>query len=311
MRLDRILLRNQSRTFLPIASSTYFIIFCLVLSGYWAAAQDLLPFQEQGQWGFRTPQGNPVIKPQYQFAKRFKDGYAVVSKDGHVGVIDQSNRQVIPFRYDVIDYLDKDRFVFGYRDTYFGEYRVGVINSANQILLKPQFRSVSLRASCYVVQTTQDSLIQKRPFGDTRAVKSKYGLYDRSGRAVIPCQYDYITWLDDSLLVLSCNNHQAQALYRVTGQALTGFDYRVINAFHEGLAQVVKGRYHGFINKAGELVIPARFELSEPFANGVSMVRYNNQWGAIDKRGQFTIAPTYSFEQVKAQLREQSKQTKE
>lgn len=290
---------------LLISLSQLIGVFLLLSQNDKAIAQELFPVQQAGKWGYQTAQGNVVITPQYEFAKRFKDQYAIVANQNHLGVIDKNNRLIIPFQYDFIDYLDKDRFEFGFRDTYFGEYKVGVINAQKQVLIKPIFRSINWRANHYVVQTTRDSLISSGEFRGSRGVITKYGLYDLAGKIVIPCKYDYLSWLDDSLLVMQLNNQQA--LFNVTGQALTPFEYKVISEFHEGLARVVKGGLHGFINHAGKLVIPPRFLLSEPFTNGLAMVMIDNKWGAIDHQGGYSIEPKYSFDEVKSMLKEQPK----
>lgn len=295
----------QISTRLRLIYSTL-VVFCL-LAGLHSnlVAQELLPFQKNGQWGYQTAQGTELIKPQYQFAQRFKNQYAVVGQQNQVGVINKKNQLIVPFKYDFVDYLGNDRFTFGFRDTYFGEYKVGVIDTQNKVVIRPIYRSIHWRFNHYVVRTERDSLIESGESKGSRAVLSKYGLYDSTGKVTIPCQYDYLSWLDDSLLVLQLKDYQA--LYNVTGRAITDFDYLVIDKFHEGLAQVVKGRLHGFINRAGEVVIKPKFILSEPFEHGLAMVMVDTKWGAIDKRGKFIIENNYSFEQVKAMLKERNK----
>lgn len=83
------------------------VIFLLICLHNNRIAQDLLPFQKNGQWGYQAPQGTELIKPQYPFAKKFKNQYAIVGQQNRIGVIDIKNHLI---KYDFIEYLDQDRF---------------------------------------------------------------------------------------------------------------------------------------------------------------------------------------------------------
>src|SRR5699024_6981391 len=62
-----------------------------------------------------------------------------------------------------------------------------------------------------------------------------------------------------------------------------------------GLCQVEKNGNHGYINEAGELVIPFKYEKASPFSeNGLAFVVCENGLGGyIDKDDQFVIDPIY------------------
>ena len=49
----------------------------------------------------------------------------------------------------------------------------------------------------------------------------------------------------------------------------------------------------GYINCAGEIVIPADFEDAYPFRDGLAAVKQAGLWGVIDPAGNFVIAATY------------------
>ena len=52
---------------------------------------------------------------------------------------------------------------------------------------------------------------------------------------------------------------------------------------------------YGFLNKKGEEVIPAKFELVGDFANGLAPAKLNGKWGYINKTGEYVIQPTYGY----------------
>jgi len=53
-----------------------------------------------------------------------------------------------------------------------------------------------------------------------------------------------------------------------------------------------EGRY-GYVDAAGKVVIPARFEKAKPFCSGLAAVRLGGKWGYIDKTGELVIPPQY------------------
>lgn len=51
----------------------------------------------------------------------------------------------------------------------------------------------------------------------------------------------------------------------------------------------------GFVDRGGELVIPAQYEEAESFSEGLALVRKNGLYGFIDRTGREAIAPAYDF----------------
>jgi hypothetical protein len=271
--------------------------------------QALVPFKEADAWGlrpalwgYRDAAGKTIIAPQYRYAKRFQGPYAVASTRDGFGLIDRQNQVVIPFHYDLLDSLAPDRFLFGYRAQSFGEYRTGVLTVTNEVLLPARYRFITFRANCYLTVTQRDSAITEGAFRGAKAMIWTYGLFSGQGQQLLPNQYQAIRWLDDSLLVAN-TKHEAR-LFSRTGQALTRAPYTSIGEFKDGLALVWLNQRCGFINRHGQVVIPVDLEFCEAFEHGVAMLRVQQQWGAINRRGQTIIPPRYSYEQVKAKLRE-------
>ncbi|MDR1054300.1 MAG: WG repeat-containing protein [Prevotellaceae bacterium] len=49
----------------------------------------------------------------------------------------------------------------------------------------------------------------------------------------------------------------------------------------------------GYVNKAGKLVIPYKFDKVEPFSDGFATVCIGSKWGVIDKKGTEIISCLY------------------
>jgi hypothetical protein len=106
---------------------------------------------------------------------------------------------------------------------------------------------------------TDQPIEDAQPFLDELAaikVGGRWGFIDKSGRMVIPPQYE----------------------------ETYGFG---------GLAAVkIDGRW-GFIDRTGRLVIPAQFDNVKGFAGGLAAVQVGDRWGYIDRTGQMVIAPQF------------------
>lgn len=82
---------------------------------------------------------------------------------------------------------------------------------------------------------------------------------------------------------------QLQALF--VDQQYTYVDlYGLTN---EGLGYVQSGKNYGFIDKTGQLVIPAQYELTSGFSEGLAAVKQNGKFGYINTKGEMVISGKY------------------
>jgi hypothetical protein len=66
--------------------------------------------------------------------------------------------------------------------------------------------------------------------------------------------------------------------------------YHVLGGISGELFPVKIGKYYGFINYRGALVIPAKYDSAQPFNDGLAAVSINGEYGFIDNKGK-TIIP--------------------
>ena len=83
----------------------------------------------------------------------------------------------------------------------------------------------------------------------------KWGVIDKEGKVIIPCQWEEISYFSEGLAVVMDEN----------------------------------GKY-GFIDKGGNVVIPCQWNYADRFAEGLAFVLDDNEkFGFIDKRGKVII----------------------
>lgn len=65
--------------------------------------------------------------------------------------------------------------------------------------------------------------------------------------------------------------------------------------FSQGMAPVAVGGRYGWIDTAGDLALPARYEGNGPFSCGRAPFQSGGRWGYLDVTGREVVAPAYSW----------------
>ncbi|MBP3482907.1 MAG: WG repeat-containing protein [Alistipes sp.] len=195
---------------------------------------DILKIEISGCDGLIRNNGNEVIPCKYDIILFFdrENGLAQVrSLDHKYGFIDKNGKEVIPCKYDYISYWEYD----GLAKVKFND-KWGYINRNGNEIIPCRY-----------------NLIYDWENGLARVyLDSKWGYIDRNGNEIIPCKYDYIS------------------------------DWE-----YDGLAKVKFNDKWGYIDRAGNEIIPCRYYLIYDWVNGLAQVSFGNKWGYIDKKGNF------------------------
>jgi hypothetical protein len=148
------------------------------------AFAQLVPFEKDNSWGYKTPQGRVVIEPRYQMAERFSNGIAAVCCDGGWAYIDPRGRVVIrPFVFD----NGPDYFHEGVA-RYTADGKFGFFDRRGKVVIGARFdyagpfsqgRAIVCEG-CRAVQVGEHSLMKG----------GKWGFIGRTGEMVIPLRFD-------------------------------------------------------------------------------------------------------------------------
>ena len=136
---------------------------------------------------------------------------------------------------------------------------------------------------------------QRVPNNDLFAVEKngKSGFIDRTGKIVIPLQFDSASPFSEGLALVTLKHKKF--FIDTTGHVLFEARFDIIREFSEGLAAVNIGEKRipnvglisdpgkwGYIDKTGKLVIPMKFTHAESFSEGLAAITDGERGAFID-----------------------------
>ncbi|MGE5328214.1 MAG: WG repeat-containing protein [Deltaproteobacteria bacterium] len=199
-------------------------------------------------YGYINKDGKIVIKPQFQYAKDFENGKAIViTADDKTAVIDKTGTIIKTFDYkidainqDIAVFYDKNKDKYGYTDL------------KGNILIEPKYTQANPFEEGYaVVNNAQESY------------DNEFGLIDSNGKFIIEPKYNYIKRIGKDLYAVSLSDKDIswadasyckKALFNIAGKQLTDFNYYEVTDVENGLISVSDAQKTYFINTQGQKV---------------------------------------------------------
>lgn len=215
--------------------------------------------------GFINKKGDWVIPPQFLDASDFSEDLAAVQigkeSDYKWGYIDRNGTMVIPPRFE-----EASRFREGLATVDIGGDLTfsAFIDKQGQVVIKarPGFYRFDLfsqgRATFYT--------------SSHRTKTGKMGCMDKTGKVVIPPQFDVIWGFSEGLASIEID--EKNGFIDLSGKMLVPPQFRFAASFSEGLAHIEDNRgRHGYIDKTGKIAIEPRFLAAGPFSEGLAPVQ--------------------------------------
>lgn len=221
---------------------------CLAQQG---GATDLFTvWDERGRYGFIDGSGRVRIRPQFDGALPFTEGLAAVSIGDKWGFIDPSGKIVIPPSYYAASPFS-DGLAAVTIETGGKTRPCGYIDRAGQFVIKPQSEF-----SCHDFSEGLAPVCAKSPSWD---FCRRYGFINTQGKVAfmlpegVRVEGDF---KDGRALVLQERNEEVKAEL-ADGEVIT---------------TSVRVSAHGYVDGAGDAVIPARFSDARDFSEGLAVV---------------------------------------
>ena len=153
--------------------------------------------------------------------------------------------------------------------------KCGYINREGKYIINPQFWSARFFSE---------------GLGKVETMDEKTGYIDKKGNFVVPAQYSWGTDFSEGLAFV-CDKDSGGRILCIDKKGNTKFELKNIDyasSFSEGLAAFRKGDKVGFIDKKGNLVVPAQYSWGTDFSEGLAFVCDKDSGGrilCIDKKG--------------------------
>lgn len=311
------------------AQSTYFAVDstcgCDILY-----TEGIQTTREGNLYGFRRYDGTVIAEPIYPYVGQFKNGYCQVwlydtaapidpsSSEPPLltGLIDSTGRVVVPCRYDDLALPSEGRIAVRKGNL------CGFTDLQGQLVIPLQFPEVlSFSDGRAAVTTLVDSAFffgnyidtlgnilfppdrfqRTMPYADGYAAAMRYerwGIIDRDGNEIVPFAFENITNPDHGVTLAGNNDDEpSMALFVLPAQSprrqispATPFIYQPLASISEGRIGVLRDGKQGFLDLAGNEVIPCIYDEVGAFLRGRTMVRQGGLYGIIDTLGR-TVLP--------------------
>ena len=245
----------------------------------WLFSEGLAAVKIKNHYGFIDKRGDIVIEPKYNDACGFSEGLAAVKVGNKYGFIDHSGTMVIEPQFGfTVAFTEGLATVLNDNDFF-------IINkNGNTVVTLDDETSDLEQFSCGLAAT-------EVKFETNDDVDFKYGFIDRSGRMAIKPQFDYVSPFSDGLAVASLIPDGPSGYIDTTGSFIIQPQFDEAENFSEGIAPAKKDGKWRFIDRSGAEVtmLGDRFDSVHTISEGRSIVSIGDKFGAIDKAGNLII----------------------
>ncbi|WP_055107966.1 WG repeat-containing protein [Paenibacillus ihumii] len=236
----------------------------------------LYPYELDGNWGYIRENGVWSILPNFSEADFFSEGIAAFKSGERWGYLDEQG-----------DIIITPQFVsagpFSYGRAWVGTDRgYMLINTKGEMIVFYSFDHIE-----YVDPLNSEFYRFSR--------EGKYGYMNKEGEIFIEALYDEASPFSEGVALVNRGNESYFINYNGE-RVLENKDYKPLEVFSDGLALVLFQNYwFGYINKQGEVVIPASPNVGSSFSEGMAYF-YNpikSKYGYINLNGEISIKPRY------------------
>lgn len=120
----------------------------------------------------------------------------------------------------------------------------------------------------------------------------KYGLFDITGKEILPCMYEDVANMDQGLIAGKLNGKWG--FINQTGKEIVPCMYENAWSCGQDLIAVKQNGKSGFIDQMGKEVTPCQYEGMYNFSEGLAAVKLNGKCGLFDKTGNEIVPCKYS-----------------
>ncbi len=269
---------------------------------------------EVGEFYLVNLDQTPQISEPYSDIDNLGDGYLLLNKNNRYGVWSvKANRFILDTVYQEIQSKNISTYNSSSTSWLFitKQNNLWGLASESNILIQPIYDTVEFVRSCKVGAENIYCRVRK---GD------QYGLYDRTGKAILPCAFISIKSSYDFFVELNNTYHYSYTEEQYSYQRSAIKQYQFIVQTNAGYGVVDTGQRYilpiqydlikecgggyllykdgkvGYANAAGKTILPITYDKLQnvTFLNDNSFYFYSNKkWGVINSNSQILLEPVF------------------
>jgi WG containing repeat len=232
-------------------------------AGHVNAGVNLFPVKKEGKWGYVNERNQIVVPLVYNYVSSIYKGFGWIKDHKYqtIGLVAADGRILFDdHRYAEIEYGQEGTLICTTKRPMqiAGNFPKGYLDSATlQVLIAPQFEAC-------------------QPFWNGLAAVKKNGLWgiiDKTGNLVVPCQYEYMDYWAGNYLV---SMKDKTGMIDKKGNLLIPVEYEHCS-YSGSFATVYKSNRQGLLHYSGKVAVPAIYDEVRPVSDSVFYVVQGNK----------------------------------
>lgn len=214
----------------------FLLTFLLVVAE--TSAQGLFPVKVNNRWGLMNADGEITLPTIYEAIGEFKKhGYAVMQREGKVGLLSKRGVEIVLPKYEDLKVLDSTLVAV------MDEEEWMVINLRGKVVLEKGYERVQVWESGYLGYRKN----------------RKWGVVDVNGRRICSPKYDKISWRPEGYFQTKVE--QNIGLLTANGEVILEPLCNEIEIYTDSLFFYQIGRAWGAVNQEGKELIPTNYDV--------------------------------------------------
>lgn len=231
-------------------------------------------------YGLQDFNGNLLVRPMFKSIDQYgsSKNRIIVSLDySKKGIIDKKGGIIVPLQYSSISsQKDKQLFILGKS---YSNYTIVDYNGKE--IIEGVFEKISV----------YDDIIKVKR-------NNAYGIFNTSGKELLPLEYDKIDYNSD-LKFFSVSKNEMNTILKRNGEALFNKKYTEVQSYgsyRNSAFLVKKNNKRGIISLDEKVIVPFNFQDIDTKNNyQLYIVKQNNLWGLYDSYfDKFLIKPNFT-----------------
>lgn len=288
--------------------------------------KNVLIYEKEGKYGLINFQGKILVKAIYDEIQglTYKEGELLVKKEDKYGVINIKGATIIKSEYNSIiadNYYDEETkyklagYIVGKNID--SVYNYGYIKNNGEILLKPEYTSISRilniedEDNIYLIvqDKTKVGLIKNKEivinfdYKDlqydkdnnilTARKNAKIGILDLQGKEILPIEYDELSY---NGVYIYTKKEDEEKYFDFNGKEIENQNYKSMNKINDGEFYLIidENSLYGILNKDKKTLLECTYTYIEYLFDDY-FIAYNNALGIINSKGEKIVDFKYDI----------------